>query len=89
MSRYTVELPKEVAVAWRKFLGSKEGQFGVDWLRRKGPAVGGSTPTEMLESAIKFAGFHEALDDIEDRLTEIPQKVQSLDEPALETPDPR
>lgn len=89
MSRYTVDLPKEVAVAWRKFLGTKEGQFGVDWMRRKGPRVGGTTVPEMLESSIKFAGFHEALDSIEDDLTEIPQKAQSLDEPLLETPDPR
>lgn len=89
MSRYTVELPKEVAQFWRKTLGDGKGQFGIDWLRRQGPKVTGTTPTELVEAALKWQGWQEALDAIEDDLTAIPQKLQTLDEPPLETADPR
>lgn len=89
MSTYTKELPKEIAVAWRKFLGTNEGQFGLDWMRRNFPRVSGETDAHLVKAAGKLEGYMEALDGIEDRLTELPAKPQSLDEPLLETPDPR
>lgn len=85
----SVELPKDVVASWRKHLGTNHGQFGIDWLRRNGPKAGGTTATEVVESAFKWQGYQEALDDIEDRLTEIPVVQKSLDEPPLETPEPR
>lgn len=89
MSAITTELPKEIAIAWRKFLGTTEGQYGIDWLRRNSPKAGGSTATEVVESAFRWQGYQEALDDVEDRLTAIPVQVKSLDEPPLEQPDLR
>lgn len=89
MSTYTKELPKEIATAWRKFLGTNEGQFGLDWLRRNHRRVSGETDAQLVKSAGKWEGYMEALDDIEDHLTELPSKAQSLDEPLLETADPR
>lgn len=85
----SVDLPKDVAISWRKFLGTPHGQFGIDWLRRHGPRAGGATPTEVVENAFKFTGFQEALDAVEDDLTNIPVAQKSLDEPPLETSDPR
>lgn len=83
MSTLTAELPKEVALAWRKHLGTTHGQFGIDWLRRNSPRAGGDTATAVVEAAFKWQGYQEALDDIEDRLTALPVVVQSLDEPTL------
>lgn len=89
MSAYTEELPREVAVSWRKFLGTAHGQFGIDWLRQNGPRAGGKTATEVVESAFTWTGYQTALNDLEDRLTALPVQVKSLDEPPLETPEPR
>lgn len=85
----SVEIPKEVVAFWRKTLGDSKGQFGIDWLRRNGPKPGGATAEEVVRNAYKFTGWQEALDAVEDQLTAIPVQQKSLDEPLLETPDPR
>ncbi len=85
----SVELPKDVVASWRKHLGTNQGQFGIDWLRRNGPKAGGATEAEVVRNAYLMTGYQQALDDIEDRLTDIPVVQKSLDEPPLETLEPR
>jgi hypothetical protein len=89
MSAYSEELPNKVAVAWRKFLGTSEGQFGIDWLRRNSRHEPAETDLQMVRSAAKWIGYQTALDEIEDRLTKIATKEESLDEPPLEIPGGR
>jgi hypothetical protein len=80
MSELTQELPKEIITAWRKFLGTREGQFGIDWLRRNHVRLRGETDLQMVRAASKTEGYWEALDDIEERLTKLPVAQKSLDE---------
>lgn len=89
MSQLTSELPKEVAITWRKHLGTTYGQLGIDWLRRNYSRTDGETDLQMVRNAARFEGYMRALDDIEDTLTALPQKLQTIDEPPLETADPR
>lgn len=86
---FNMELPKEISVAWRKFLGSREGQFGLDWLRRNCRRADGDTDMQMIRNAARWEGYQTAIDDIEDRLTAIKQIQQSLEEAPLETPGGR
>lgn len=86
---YNVDLPKEVAVAWRKFLGTSEGRFGVEWLRQNARMGDGETDIQLVRDAAIFKGYMNALADIEDRLTVIKQAPQSLEEAPLETPGGR
>lgn len=83
---YNVELPKEVANAWRKFLGSNEGRFGVEWLRQNFRRIDGDTDIQTVANAKKFEGYMGALEDIETKLTSIRQAPQSLEEAPLHTP---
>lgn len=89
LSALTTALPEKVVASWRKHLGTNEGQFGIDWLRRNGPMARGTTATEVVESAFRWAGYQAALDDIEDRLTAVAVSDKSLDEPPLELPSMR
>jgi hypothetical protein len=86
MSELTQELPKEVITAWRRFLGTNEGQFGIDWLRRNNVRLKGETDMQMLRAAARNEGYWEALDDIEDRLTKLPVIQRSLEEAPLALP---
>lgn len=88
-SLFRSALPKEVPTVWRKHLGTNAGQLGIDWLRRNSPSATGQNLTELTESALIWKGYQMALDDVEDKLTAIVQVPQSLDEPPLETPEPR
>lgn len=89
MSAYTEPLPTKIAVAWRKFLGTPEGQFGIDWLRRNSRQDSAESDLQIVRAAAKWSGYQAALDDLEDRLTKIPAQDQSLEEPPLETPGGR
>jgi hypothetical protein len=80
MSELTQELPKEVVTAWRKFLGTREGQFGIDWLRRNSVRLKGETDMQMVRAAAITEGYWGALEDIEERLTKLPVVQKSLDE---------
>lgn len=68
---------------WRKTLATKEGQFGLDWLRQNRRRVRGETDLQMVREAAKMEGYWDALEDIEDVLTKIPQATRSLEEPPL------
>lgn len=83
MSALSEELPKEIAVAWRKFLGTKEGQFGIDWLRQRNTRILGETDLQIVGSARKLQGYLEALSDVEDELTRLPVAQRSLEEAPL------
>lgn len=89
MSALTSELPKKVVLSWRQFLGTTEGQGGIDWLRRNYKRLDGATDMEMIRNAARFEGYMTALEEIEDRLTMLPKNEQSLDESPLEMPDAR
>lgn len=77
------ELPKETVLAWRKFLGTKEGQYGIGWLRQKNTRILGETDLQIVGSARKLQGYLEALSDVEDELTRLPVNTRSLDEAPL------
>lgn len=83
MSELTQELPKKVVMAYRAFLATPEGQFGIDWLRRNNVRLKGETDLQMVRAASVTEGYWAALDDIEDRLTKLPETARSLDEPPL------
>lgn len=83
MSALTEELDPKTVRAWRSFAESIHFQAGIDWLRHNRKRVTGPTPGDLIESAISWAGYMDALDDIQDKLTEIPKKDASLDEPPL------
>ena len=90
MSRYTEPLSKDVTQAWRRHIGSPQGQFGIDWLRQnRAPSATGASSAEMLEAALRWRGYMDALNDIEDILTETKQAPVSLEGPPLEAPDLR
>lgn len=79
-------VPKNVALAWRKFLGSNEGQYGIDFLRRfHFPRASGKHEGELIKGALTFEGYMDCLSDIENLLTDIPVAPKSLDEPPLES----
>jgi hypothetical protein len=84
MSEITQELPKKTVMAWRAFLATPEGQYGIDWLRRN-RVLGstGDTDIQLVAAARDLKGYWEALGDIEDRLTKLPEAARSLDEPPL------
>jgi len=83
MSELTQELPKKVVMYWRQVLATPEGQYGIDWLRRNNVRLKGETDLQMVRAASKTEGYWEALDDVEDRLTKLPEAAKSLDEPPL------
>jgi hypothetical protein len=80
-------LPKEIVMAWRRHLGTSEGQYGVDWLRHNyrrntEPA----TDALMIREAARWQGYMDALDDVQDLLTRLPQSPRSLEEPSIGAP---
>jgi hypothetical protein len=89
MSALTSDLPKKVVLVWRQHLGTTEGQYGIDWLRRNYKRLDGATDMEMIRNAARWEGFMAALEEIEDRLTLLPTTEKSLDEAPLELPDSR
>lgn len=83
MSALTEELDVKVIRAWRRFAETPEFQLGVDWLRHNRPRVSGSDAGALMSSSIGWSHYMDALDDIQDKLTDIPKKETSLDEPPL------
>jgi hypothetical protein len=89
LSALNEELPPKVIAAWRKFLGTTEGQFGLDWVRRNCQRERGETDIQIVRAAAKYQAYMDAVDDIEERLTALPVSQASLEEGPLETPDGR
>jgi hypothetical protein len=77
-------LTKETVQFWRKFASTPEFQIGLHYLRAvNAPAINSASVPEMIESALKWQGYMEALHAIEYVLTEIKSVPQSLEEPPL------
>lgn len=89
MSELTSQLPKKTVIAWRQHLGTAEGQYGIDWLRRNYRRLEAETDAQMIRNAARWEGYMQALEDIEDRLTELKVAEKSLDEPPLDIPGER
>lgn len=83
MSELTEELDRKVVAAWRAFAETDAFQKGIDWLRHNRKTEDGETDMQLVRAAAKWKGYCEALDDIQDKLTAIPSKETSLDEPPL------
>lgn len=86
MSALTEELDPKVVRSWRAFAETPHFQLGIDWLRHnRAPKVGG-TEAEMLKNSLSWSAYMQALEDIQDTLTNIPKKEDSLDEKPLNSP---
>lgn len=83
MSKLTQELPRKTIMAWRDFAGTYEFIQGIDWLRHNRKRASGTTPTELIESAVGWSNYMDALDDVQDVLTELPKPAANLEEPGL------
>lgn len=86
MSQLTEELDRKVIIAWRSWAQLPEFQAGIDWLRHNRKRVSGGTPAELLEAALAWGSYMDALDDVQDKLTDIPKKEENLDEKPLNSP---
>lgn len=84
MSANTKTLSHKTIQAWRDFAGTTEFQAGIDYLRHnEAPKCGGNDEVTLLKSALSWGSYHQALTDIEDKLTEIPKLDRSPEEPGL------
>lgn len=83
MSELTEELDRKTILAWRTWAASPHFQKGLDWLRHNRKRASGSTPAELIDSAIGWSNYMDAVDDVQDRLTALPAKDDSLDEAPL------
>lgn len=86
MSALTEELDPKTVRAWRSFAESAAFQQGIDWLRHNRPTESGDSDMQLVRTAAKWRGYMDALDDIQDKLTAIPKKEESLDEKPLNSP---
>jgi hypothetical protein len=84
MSAFTEDFPAKLTQKWRAFASEPAFSAGIDWLRHtQAPKLTGSTPVEKFESAIAWHAYQKALNDVEDRLTQLPVDLTTLDEPPL------
>lgn len=83
MSELTEELDRKTVVAWRAFAATPHFQKGIDWLRHNKHESEGTSDLQLIRAAAKWRGYMDALDDIQDKLTALPQKDDSLDEAPL------
>ncbi len=86
MSALTEELDVKVIREWRRFAETDAFQQGIDWLRHNRSAGSGETDLQLVRDAAKWKGYMDALDDLQDKLTDIPKKEESLDEKPLNAP---
>lgn len=78
------ELPRKVVQDWRNFAMSPSFQSGIDYLRHNhAPRLGIASEGEMLKNAFAWQAYQQALSDIEDTLTALPKKEQSIEQPGL------
>lgn len=78
------ELPRKVIQDWRDWVGGAACTVGIDYLRHhKAPSISGGTPVEKFEAAIAWNAYQQALNDVENVLTELPKAAATLDEPSL------
>ena len=84
------ELPRNVVLAWRKFLETNEAQVGIEWLRqREAPKIDKSSTPAMIESAVAITTHHDILNKIGEVLTALPKNERSTDDPGLVTTTPQ
>lgn len=83
MSELTEELDRKVVIAWRAFAQTPEFQAGIDWLRHNCKRDVGETDLQIVRAATKWGGYMDALEDVQDKLTDFPKKEALLDEPPL------
>lgn len=85
MSTLTENLPHTVIQKWRNWASDPAFQTGIDFLRhRKAPRVPrDATAEDKRDGAVAWQAYHEALNDIEDVLTVLPDQGGSLDEPSI------
>lgn len=77
------ELPKNVALEWRKFVGTPAFEIGIQYLRRTRSTGTGSGDMEIVKGAHQWKGYQEALDDLVAVLTALPTKDAPTEEPPL------
>lgn len=69
---------------WRDFLNTDSGRNGLLWLRLSGPAVKGKDAGELLQGALAFGGWQQAVDAME-KLGDKPPAPIRNDDQELET----
>lgn len=80
----TPELPKKTVIAWRQFAGTEAFDDGINHLLRiHAPRARGTTVVEVTEAALKWAGYMEALEDVQNTLTSLPEPAKTIDETPL------
>ncbi len=78
------ELPRNVILAWRRFIGTPEAQLGLDFIRRQyAPSIKHDNAQTMLDSGIRLAQHHSTLDAVEHHLTFIAKPDQTAESPGL------
>jgi len=79
-----VELSRKHVQEWRNFAMSAAFAAGIDHLRHNhAPRLGVADAGEMLKNAFAWQAYQQALSDIEDVLTALPKKEQSIEQPGL------
>lgn len=72
-------------MAWRAFTATPEFRQGVDFLKEnQSPKVAGKTSLELMETALKWGAYIEALNDITEILCEIQKPSDSAEDAGLE-----
>jgi len=80
-----VELSRKTIMAWRAFAATNEFGAGITFLKEsQAPSVKGKTAIEMMEAAMKWGAYFEALNDLTEILCEIPKTEESAEDPGLE-----
>ncbi len=80
----TTELSRKHVQEWRNFAMSAAFAAGIDHLRHNhAPRIGVTEPGEMLKNAFAWQAYQQALNDVENVLTSLPKKEQSIEQPGL------
>jgi hypothetical protein len=78
------ELSRKTVQSWRNFAMDSAFQTGIDHLRHNhAPRLGVADAGEMLKNAFAWQAYQQALSDVEDVLTALPKKEQSIEQPGL------
>lgn len=79
------ELSKKTIMAWRAFTATNEFRAGIEHLKEEAaPKVTGKTPVELLDTAMKWGAYIEALNDLTKILCEIPKAEESAEDSGLQ-----
>lgn len=85
MSALTDTLDKKTILKWREFCGTAEFQRGIDYLRHNHApkSSNAETDVQLVRAAVGWGSYMQALSDIEDKLTFIPEAEKAIEEPGL------